>query len=305
MACEQKLVGGIEGGGTYFRLALGEGQNILARAEIRTGHQPEALLAEAAGWFLQQEKSLGKIAALGVACFGPTDVNPGTATFGRIKKTPKPGWTNADVLGPLRVAFPGLPLAYETDVNGSLFGEYCFGAGRGLTDFVYQTIGTGVGAGAMVGGKILHGSAHPEVGHMTLRRQDGDTFPGVCPFHGACLEGLVSGPALLKRTGIPAEDLPADHPAWQQLARYVGQGLTGLIYVLSPQVIILGGSVSKGGKWGEGFLMAVRAAVAEELSGYIEAPPIVAPGLHENSGLLGAMALGHAALEAASGGQSG
>jgi len=298
-------VGAIEAGGSKFVCAVGSGpgDRMLARASFPTGERPAELLAMVVGWLKEQEARHGRLQALGVASFGPVDLHPGSPTYGFITSTPKPGWQNTDVLGPLRAAF-NVSIGFDTDVNGAALGEHTWGSARGLSDFVYITIGTGIGAGAMVGGELLHGLVHPEMGHMLLPREPGDDFPGVCPYHGACWEGLCSGPAIHSRTGTPAEELPPDHLAWSLTARYVAKAIANLTCVLSPQRVILGGSVPKGGRLGgDRLLRRIREQLQAVLNGYITAPALdaeidrylVPPLLGDDAGVCGAMALGQRA----------
>ena len=190
------LVGGIEAGGTKFVCAVGRAPDDVRRPENRvsfpTGDDPTLTLARCVAWFKEREAALpaGRLAAIGVASFGPVDLDPVSPTYGHITSTPKPGWGNADVLAPIRLAFPGLPIGFDTDVNGAALGEHVWGAAAGLDDFLYITIGTGIGAGGMARGRLLHGLIHPEIGHSRLPRIAGDDFAGVCPFHGDCWEGL-------------------------------------------------------------------------------------------------------------------
>ena len=302
------LVGGIEAGGTKFVCAVASGtdSSLLDRASFPVGKDPSEVLGAVAGWLLARQKALGPLSALGVALFGPVDLQAGSPTYGFITTTPKSGWRNTDVVGRLQRAFPGLPIGVDTDVNGAGLGEWRWGAARGLEDFIYLTMGTGIGGGGMARGRLLHGLAHPEMGHMGLPRIEGDTFAGACPFHGRCWEGLCSGPAIAKRTGMPAEELPADHPAWDLTARYTAQALVNLTYVLSPRRIIVGGSVRKGGRYGEErFFERVREEFHTRLAGYIDSPAfsraalrdfIVPPVLGDDAGVLGAIALARARL---------
>jgi fructokinase len=290
------LYGGIEGGGTKFVCAVGSGpSDILAEVRFPTT-TPEETLGKAIAFFKQQ----GELAALGVACFGPLDPDPASPTFGRILPTPKPGWTNADVVGALKTGL-GLPVGFDTDVNGAALAEWRWGAGRGCDPVLYLTIGTGIGGGAVVNGKLLHGLLHPEMGHIPLPRNPArDPFAGVCPFHGDCFEGLASGPALEKRWGIKAEALPANHPAWELEAHYIALALASYLVTLSPQKIILGGGVTQPTH----MLPRIREKTRAVLGGYIQSPRItqdidhyiVAPGLGARSGVLGALALGQAIL---------
>lgn len=297
------LVGALEAGGTKLVCAVGAGpgERLLDRASFPTGDDPAAALNTVIDWLRQREAVHGRLQALGVACFGPVDLDERSPTYGFITTTPKPGWAWANVLGPLRAAFPGRPLGFETDVNGAALGERRWGAARGLDDFAYITVGTGIGGGAMVGGRLIHGLMHPEMGHMALPRLPGDDFPGACPFHGPCWEGLCSGPALARRTGLRVEKLPADHPAWAPTMRYMAQALVNLTCVLSPRRIILGGSVRKAGRLGEDrFFQGIRAAFRSLMAGYVSSPVlsetgiiefITPPLLGDDAGIRGAMAL--------------
>lgn len=231
-----------------------------------------------------------RIAAVGVACFGPLDLDPASPTFGRVTTTPKPGWARTDVAGAL--AALGVPVAIDTDVNGAALGEHRWGAGRGVDPFVYVTVGTGIGGGAIVHGRPVHGLVHPEMGHLLVPRDPADRFPGACPYHGACLEGLASGVALRERWGRAADTLPRDHEAWRLQARYLALGVAAITAVLSPRRIAMGGGVMQA----PGLLERVRGEVAEALAGYVAAPDLVAPALGVRAGVLGAVALAQVAL---------
>jgi fructokinase len=305
------LVGAIEAGGTKFVCAVGSGpgEGLLARAAFPTGSDPQRVLDAVVEWLKEQEGRHGQLRALGVASFGPVDLDRRSSTSGFITSTPQPGWRSTDVLGPLRRAFPGAPIGFDTDVNGAALGEHTWGRAVGINNFVYITIGTGIGAGGMARGKLLHGLVHPEMGHILLPAIAGDSFEGACPFHGRCWEGLCSGPALLKRTGIAAESLSPDDPAWDLEARYIALALSTIVYVLSPRKIILGGSVRKAGRLGEArFFNAIQARLVETLNGYITSPALTADGvcdyvvpplLGDDAGVLGAIALAQHALSAA------
>ncbi len=289
------LYGAIEGGGTKFVCAVGTGPNDL-RAEIRVETtSPEETLSRVVKFFHEQEAKFGKLASIGFACFGPLDPNPASPTYGHILPTPKPGWTNANVVGMLKDTFD-IPIVFDTDVNGAALGEWRWGAAQELETFIYLTIGTGIGGGAYVEGKLLHGLIHPEMGHILLRHDlDKDPFAGTCPFHGDCFEGLACGGAMEKRWGQPGETLSAEHPAWDLEAEYVAQALTNYTLTLSPQRIILGGGVGSVPH----LLSKVRARTRELINGYIQSPIIlehietfiVNPGLGNRSGVLGAIAL--------------
>lgn len=299
------FVGAIEAGGTKFVCAVGTGPHDLTRATFATGDEPAAVLAAVTAWLAEQQRQRGALQAIGIGSFGPLDLNRHSPTYGHITSTPKLSWRNTDIVGAVRRSFPDVPVGLDTDVNAAALGEYHWGNGAGLSDFVYVTIGTGIGAGALVGGQLLHGLVHPEMGHMLLPRLPGDTFPGVCPYHGACWEGLCTGPALLKRTGVPAEELPAEHGAWVLEAQYIAYALANLVCVLSPQRIILGGSVRKAGRLGsERFFQLIRSGLQAAMSGYIVHAAlgeeidryIVPPLLGDDAGVCGAIALAQAAL---------
>jgi fructokinase len=274
---------------------------MLARTSFPTGDDPARLLAAAFGWLKEQEERFGSLQALGIASFGPVDLDPGSPSYGSITSTPKPGWRDVDIVGAARKVFAAIPIGFETDVGGAALGESSWGEASGLSDFVYITIGTGIGAGAMAGGRLVHGLVHPEMGHMLLPRSPGDSFPGVCPFHGACWEGLCSGPALQARTGMRAEDIAADHPAWELETQYIGSAIANIVCVLSPQRVILGGGVRRGGRFGEErFFRGIRDNVRAVLNRYIVSPAlneglddyIVPPALGDDAGICGALALG-------------
>jgi fructokinase len=302
-------IGAIEAGGTKFVCAVGSGTTgrLAARVELPTGDDPGRCLAEVGRWLGERQLELGRLQAIGVASFGPIDLDPASRAYGRITTTPKPGWANADLLGPLRQALGDLPVGFDTDVNGAALGERTWGAAQGLDDFVYVTMGTGIGGGGMARGRLLHGLVHPEMGHLRLARAAGDNFPGACPYHGDCWEGLCSGPAISARAGAPAEELPADHEAWRLAAHYTAVALANIVCTLSPRRIIVGGSVRKGGKLGEArFFEMVRSRLTATLKGYVVSPAlsdagidqyIVPPQLGDDAGVLGAVALGQRALE--------
>lgn len=301
------VFGAIEAGGTKFLCAIGRGPGpeVLEKVSLPTGDDPARLMALVAEWFWGCQDRYGVLEGFGLASFGPVDPDPLSPTYGYITTTPKPGWQYTNVLGSLRQAFPGVPMAFDTDVNGAALGEARWGAAQGLGDFVYVTAGTGIGGGGMSGGRLLHGLLHPEMGHMGLPQLGGDEFAGTCPFHGRCWEGLCSGPAIAKRAGVAAELLPPDHPAWGITIRYMAHALVNLTCVLSPKRIILGGSVRKGGLLGEEvFFEKLRVAYREILRGYISLPELeeggidgylVAPGLGDDAGICGALALAHQA----------
>ncbi len=290
-----RLFGGIEGGGTKFVCVIGRGpEDILAEARIPTT-TPDATLSEAVDFFRAESARHGSLAAIGVGSFGPVDLRDGSATWGFITTTPKPGWAQTDVAGRL-LRDLRVPVAFDTDVNAAAIGEARWGAAQGLDTFVYLTVGTGIGGGGLFGGQPMHGLVHPEMGHMLIPHDRSlDPFPGSCPFHADCLEGLASGPALLARWKQPAESLPADHPAWALEARYLAFAAANLVCNLSPQRIVLGGGVMEQ----EQLFPLIRRETVALLNGYIRAAEIldaidtyvVPPGLGNRSGRLGALAM--------------
>lgn len=293
------LFGGIEAGGTKFVCAIGTGPDDI-RAETRfPTTTPDETIAEAIGFF-RQAVTDEPLSAVGIASFGPIDPDPDSATWGHITSTPKLGWQQADLAGPVGRTL-GLPIGFDTDVNGAALGEHRWGVARGLDTFIYLTVGTGIGGGAMVEGNLLHGLLHPEMGHMLLARRQGDDYSGRCPYHGACLEGLASGPAIEERWGAKAETLPSDHPAWDLEAHYLAFGLANLIGAISPQRIILGGGVMGL----QQLFPMIRRKVREILNGYVQATAItedndrfiVPPGLGNRAGVLGAIALAEGVTE--------
>ncbi len=300
MVNHSPLFGGIEGGGTKFVCAVGTGPEDI-RAETRfPTTTPEETMGKAVDFFKRQEKEFGSLSALGFACFGPLDPDPASPTYGQILPTPKPGWANADVVGLLRSAFD-LPISFDTDVNGAAMAEGRWGAAQGCDPIIYLTIGTGIGGGALVNGKLLHGLVHPEMGHIMLPHDLAqDPYRGNCPFHSDCFEGLACGPALEKRWGAPAETLGPDHPAWDLEAHYIALALASYIYTLSPQRIILGGGVPQQPH----LIPLIRQKVQALLNGYVQSPQIlkeissyiVPPGLGGRAGVLGAIAMAEKAL---------
>jgi len=286
------LWGGIEAGGTKFVCAIGAGpDDIRAQARFPTT-TPAETLAWVVQFFRQQEEP---VAAIGLGSFGPLDRRPASPTFGFITSTPKPGWSHTDIVGPLRRALD-VPVAFDTDVNAAALGEARWGAAQGLATFVYLTVGTGIGGGGMVDGRLLHGLLHPEMGHMRVPHDEQrDPYRGCCPYHGDCLEGLASGTALAERWGQPALTLPADHSAWVLEAEYLALGLVNVICALSPQRVIVGGGVARQ----PALWPLLRRRVQELLNGYLQAEAIlesigeyiVPPALGERAGVLGALAL--------------
>ena len=296
----QPLFAGIEGGGTKFVCAVADENNqILAERRVATT-DPAETLAACADFFGQQNQR-GTIQSLGIACFGPLDPRPTSEGYGRILATPKPGWSGADLVGFFRQRL-ALPIAFDTDVNGAVLAESLWGAGKGLRNLVYFTIGTGIGAGIIAEGNLVHGFLHPEMGHILLARDpEQDPFPGICPFHGACFEGLASGPAIEKRWGFKGDQLPPEHQAWDLEAEYIAKALVSVTCALAPERIILGGGVMAQ----EQLLPMIREKFVGLLNGYMQTPLIteqlesyiVLTGLEGKAGLYGAFALAQQAWE--------
>ena len=292
------LLAALEAGGTKFVCGVGTGPDDLQTTRFPTG-EPTATLAAANAFFAEQKAERGEIAALGIGTFGPADIDPKSPKFGHILKTPKPGWEATDLLGELLSELGDLPAAFDTDVNAAAWGERRWGAAQGLDDFIYLTVGTGIGGGVVSGGRLLHGTSHPEIGHLRIPRHRTDlNFEGTCPFHGDCLEGLAAGPALEKRWGQNPKSLAADHPAWDLEARYLADALLNLALTLAPQRIILGGGVMDQPQ----VFPLLRKHFLTRLGGYREIPQIeqfiVPPGLGSRAGVVGALALAMDAIEA-------
>jgi fructokinase len=295
------VLGGIEAGGTKFVCAVGTGpDDIRARTVVPTTHRTETL-DRVIGFFARQRATLA-IDALGIASFGPLDLTPTSPGYGRITTTPKAGWAGTDLLGFFRARL-GVPVALDTDVNGAAYGEHRWGAGRGLHSIAYLTVGTGIGGGVVIGGRPLRGLLHPEMGHLHVQRHPQDDFDGCCPFHGDCIEGLASGPAIERRTGRRPSDLDTLRDGVVALeAWYLAQLVTAVTYLLTPQRVILGGGVMNL----PGLLDAVRARTVERLGGAIDAAVlgdglrryVVEPALTNSSGVLGALALAELTLTA-------
>lgn len=290
---EDRAFGGIEAGGTKFVCAVGTGPDDLREVARFPTRGPEETLAEVVRFF-EPYRAEGVLLALGVACFGPLDLDPRSPTYGHITATPKADWAGTDVAGYLSGAL-GLPVAIDTDVNGAALAEHRWGAAQGLDTFVYLTVGTGIGGSGMVDGHLVHGPGHPEMGHMRIPHDwKRDPFPGCCPFHGDCLEGLASGPAIEARWGAPPQSLPPGHPAWELEAEYLALGLVNLILVLSPQRVVIGGGVMEQ----QHLWQPLRRKTQALLGGYLTSPAlnridryIVPPALGSRAGVLGAIAL--------------
>ncbi len=290
-----RLYGGIEAGGTKFMCVAGTGPaDVVAETRFPTT-TPDETIGRAIRFF-EPFMAKGELTAVGIASFGPVDLNRESATYGYITTTPKPYWSSVNLRGPVQEAL-GLPTAFDTDVNAAAFGEQFWLPNKAEADpLLYMTVGTGIGVGIVVNGSPLHGLVHAEAGHFLLPHDtEADPFSGACPYHGDCLEGLASGIAMRNRWNRDAEELPADHPAWDLESDYLAMALTNLIYAYSPRRIILGGGVSQH----PGLHEAVREKVRHYVNGYVRSPMLAEcideyirpPMLGHRSGGLGAIAL--------------
>ena len=239
-----------------------------------------------------------KIEALGIGCFGPIDPDKKSETYGYITSTPKLAWADYNIVGTMEKSLM-IPVGFDTDVNGSVLGEVTFGQAKGKKCVVYVTIGTGVGAGIYIEGKLLHGMLHPEAGHILLTQRQDDTYEGTCPYHKTCLEGLAAGPAIEARWGRKAVELKDDARVWDLEAYYIAQAIVNYILILSPQMIILGGGVMHQ----EQLFPKIRSYVKKMMNGYIKTKEmadldhyIVPASLHDDQGIMGALELGRRAL---------
>ena len=292
------IFGAIETGGSKVDCAVGAWPgDVRDRIRIPTT-TPAGTLAGITDFLLRHHRTT-PLAAIGIGSFGPLDLRTGSPTYGYITTTPKPGWRNVDLVGPIGDRL-NLPVALDTDVNASALGEHRWGAGRGLDSLVYVTVGTGIGGGAVIDGSPVHGLSHPEMGHVRIPHdRAADPFDGFCPYHDDCLEGMASGPAMEARWGAPAESLPDGHRAWELEAEYLASGVVNMIATLSPQRVVMGGGVMKQGQ----LFPKIRRRVVDMLNGY-GAPEevlnsmdgyIVPPALGDHSGIAGAFALARTA----------
>jgi fructokinase len=295
-----RLFGCVEAGGTKFVCAIGNDRgDILAQERFPTT-DPTSTLAATRDFLRQRGGAPGTLAAIGVASFGPVELDKASARYGFIGKTPKPGWSSTDIAGTLGREF-SCPIGFDTDVNAAALAEHRWGAARDVKSLVYLTIGTGIGGGVLVDGAPIHGLMHPEVGHIYPRRHPLDLgFAGVCPFHGDCLEGLASGPAIIARTGCTLPQLDESHPQWEIEADYLGQLCAQLVVTVSPHRIVMGGGVMSQ----TCLLPPIRQRLRHWLGGYVDRREIldgadryvVAPELGDRAGVLGALVLAMDAL---------
>jgi len=293
------LIGAIEAGGTKFIAALATADGkIVARTRIPT-QTPDTCFPALVAFFAQAQKEHGSIAAFGVASFGPIDIDPASPAYGTFTTTPKPGWQGArfhDALGQF-----GVPIVVDTDVNGACLGEWQKGAGQGCRTVAYTTVGTGIGTGIVRNGHSLMGFSHFESGHILVpHNRDADPFPGSCPYHGDCVEGLAAGPAIQQRWGKSLDQLADDHGAVDLVGNYIAHLASTLVLLHMPDRLIFGGGVMKT----PGLVQSVRRQTAAFLHGYVSHPRldagleryIVTPGLGDDAGITGAIALGVKAL---------
>jgi fructokinase len=286
-----ELVGGVETGGTWCVCALARGPEEIEAQEQFPTADPASTLARIVEFFRAHPGAR----AVGIGAFGPVDLEPSSATWGFVTSTPKPGWQHVSVAGVIRDQLR-LPVAFDTDVGAAALAEHRWGAGRGVDSLCYLTVGTGIGTGLIIGGRPWHGLVHPEAGHMRIPHdRERDPFPGSCPTHGDCWEGLAAGGAIAARWQATPAELAPDHPAWALEAEYLALGILNLILVASPERVVVGGGVLEQ----PGLLAMVRARLPELLAGYLEAPELsseidrylVAPELGDRAGVLGAIAL--------------
>jgi fructokinase len=295
------LLAGVELGGTKCVCLIGTAHDeIRARERIETGADPAVALGRIEKILRDWQRLHGPFAALGIASFGPVDLARQSPTYGFITTTPKPGWRNVDVAQRLARAF-AVPVGFDTDVDAAALAEGRWGAARGLADFAYITVGTGIGVGLVVGGRVVVGFNHPELGHIRVARRADDHWPGVCPFHGDCLEGLCAGPSIEKRAGVSADRLAADDPIWELVVHDLAQLLHTLVLASAPRRILLGGGVMNAQQH---LFARLRRELQRSLNHYIEAPQleqgideyIQPPELGDLAGPLGALALAQDAL---------
>ena len=293
------MFGAIEAGGTKFVCAVGSDPADLQITQLPTT-SPQVTVAQAIEFL--RASSGGRLEAVGIGSFGPVDLSLSSPTFGHITSTPKPGWQNFDFVGAVRATLD-MPIGFDTDVNAAALGEARWGAAQSISDFVYLTVGTGIGGGVIVNGQLLHGLVHPEMGHIPIPHDlQRDPYPGCCPFHGDCLEGLASGPAMQQRWGRPAPELPMDHPAWALEAHYLALGLATWVCTLSPKRIVLGGGVMQK-TW---LFPLIRSELVRLLNGYVQSREltenvdryVVPAKLGNRAGIAGALALAKQAYQA-------
>ena len=286
-----ELYGGVETGGSWCVCALGRGpEEILAEEQFPTT-DPDPTLFRIVDFFRRHPRPK----AIGIGSFGPVDLDPDSPTWGYVTTTPKPGWRYVSIAGAIQDRL-GIPVRFETDVAAAALGEHRWGAGRGVAALCYLTVGTGIGAGLLLDGRPWHGLVHPEVGHIRIPHdRDRDRFPGSCPAHGDCWEGLAAGTAIAQRWQVAPDHIPDDHPAWTLEAEYLALGILSIVLVASPQRVIVGGGVVES----RPLLELVRPRLGELMAGYLDTPLLgervdsylVSPERGDRAGVLGAIAL--------------
>lgn len=292
------LIGGIDAGGTTFKCALAAPDGRLLATRRVPVTTPDETIGACVDFFRWEARERGgNLIVLGIASFGPIDVDPRSPEYGTLYATPKPGWAGIRLTARFFSAL-GIPVVLDTDVNGALAAEIDRGAAKGLSRAAYFTVGTGIGASLWGQGGFVASPSHPELGHIRVERHPGDLkFNGVCSFHGACLEGLASAPAIARRFG-PPETLSADHPAWEIEAFYLAQGCLALMLMGRPERILLGGGVMQA----EGLVPKVRTAFGRLMNGYLGLTDgdieslIQRPALGDDAGLFGAVTLARQAM---------
>lgn len=293
------LVAGVELGGTKCITTLATPEGRVIAQEQHPTTDPQTCLGAISGILQGWWQTLG-FSALGIGSFGPVDLDPASPGYGRITSTPKPGWRDADVVGFLSSAYP-VPVAFDTDVNGAAMAEGRWGAAQGLSDYAYVTVGTGVGVGLIVNGRPTRGLAHCELGHIRVPRLAGDNWPGSCPYHGDCVEGLAAGPAIKARIGSDhVSGIPSDDPLWDSVADALAQLCHVMVLTTGPKRIMMGGGVIKGQPH---LLASIEAKLIDSLAGYMalpqDGPFIREPGMGDQAGPLGPIAMALQAMDAA------
>jgi fructokinase len=301
---DTRIFGAVEAGGTKFVCAVGNARGeILAQTRFPTC-EPNSTLAAMLDFLRQQRDNFGPYAAVGIGSFGPIELDAASTLYGHIRRTPKSGWSDTDIVGAIAREF-ACPIGFDTDVNGAALAEHTWGCARDIEDLVYLTVGTGIGGGVIVNGKTITGLMHPEIGHLFPRRHALDAnFKGICPFHDDCLEGLASGTAIIARTGFPLNQLAISHPQWEIEADYLGQLCAQLVLMISPRRIVIGGGVMGQTR----LLPMIREQTRQWLRGYIDRQEImtavndyiVSPALGARAGVLGALAVAMCAATQAS-----
>ena len=302
MTNQSRVYGAIEAGGTKFVCGIGDESGRILREERFPTQDAASTLARMHQFLRRGSEEFGALSGVGVGSFGPVQLDRRSAHYGYITRTPKPGWSGTDIIGALAREF-SCTVGFDTDVNAAALAEHRWGAAQNVQNLVYLTVGTGIGGGALVNGKPIHGVMHPEIGHLYPRRHPRDAgFPGICPFHQDCMEGVASGPAIQARSGATLADLDAAHVQWEIEADYLGQLCAQLVLILSPQRIVMGGGVMNQTR----LLGPIRQRMRHWLGGYIDCNEvlsddsnyIVTPGLGNQAGVLGALAL---AIDSAAG----